>query len=213
MSKPMETTESNNIDSLDGILDPASAQGENIIDIIKRDHLKVSTLYSEYNTTRDLGHRQQIAWILTKKIVQHTEAEEQAVYPLLQMRGTKNTIGDQLHKRSQEEHEEIKELLYDLDQTMVEDPSHSVKLEIAIQAVMRHINEEEGEVLPILDKNYSVEELQRLGTEFKKLKKTAVTRPKPDAPMPSVEAANLMTEPMDKVQDTVRQPTGIRINE
>jgi len=186
---------------------PTFQKGENVIDVIKKDHQTVASLYEKYKGTQDIKKKQEYAWQLTKDLVQHSEVEQLLVYPLLKMRNidSKNN-GQHLHDRSLKEHQEIRELLYTLDQTKVDDPSHPAKLKSAVDAVLQHVKEEEGEVLPLLEKNFSVEELQRLGTAFEQHKYTAVTRPHPNAPLqgPFAAAVNMATKPIDLARDAAR---------
>jgi len=212
-TKPIDTSGSiSNVNSLiGGILGLAGAptfqKGENVIDIIKRDHKNVSQLYEQYKSTQDLKKRQECAWNLIKELVQHSEVEQLLVYPLLKMRDIAKHNGNQLHDRSLTEHQHIRELLYELDNTKIDDPEHPAKLERAVQAVLEHVKEEESEVLPEIQKHFTMEELQRLGNAFEKHKYTAVTRPHPSAPLqgPFAAAANMATKPIDLARDLARE--------
>jgi len=190
---------------------PTFTKGENVIDVIKKDHKAVADLYEKYKATTDVGKRQEYAWTLTKELVQHSEVEQLLVYPLLKMRPPKSG-GDNaqhLHDRSLAEHQHIRELLYTLDQTKVDDPSHPAKLKAAVDAVTEHVKEEESEVLPLIEKNYNLDELQRLGKAFQDHKYTATTRPHPSAPLqgPFAAAANIVSKPIDLARDAIRQAT------
>jgi len=190
---------------------PTFTKGENVIDVIKSDHRKVDKLYEEYKGTKDVKKQQELAWTITKELVQHSEVEQMLVYPLLKLRGEKAASGtnQKLHDRSLEEHQEIRELLYDLDNTKVDDPSHPGKLKKAIAAVQEHVKEEESEVLPIIEKNYTLEERQRLGKAFEDHKYTAPTRPHPSAPMqgPGAAMAGMAAKPIDLARDAIRNVT------
>ena len=214
-TKPVDTTGSiSSANSLIwGILGLAGAptfqRGENVITIIKRDHQKVSTLYEQYKSTQEISKRQEYAWTLTKELVQHSEVEQLIIYPLLKMRGGSKTGGDHRHDRSLTEHQQIRELLYDLDHTKVDYPSHPMKLDRVAQAVLSHVQEEETEILPEIERNFSIEELERLGNAFEKHKFTAVTRPHPHAPLqgPMAAVASMVTKPIDLVRDVARNAT------
>eukprot|EP01103_Thecamoeba_quadrilineata_P001406 TRINITY_DN11253_c0_g1_i1.p1 TRINITY_DN11253_c0_g1~~TRINITY_DN11253_c0_g1_i1.p1 ORF type:complete len:246 (-),score=58.36 TRINITY_DN11253_c0_g1_i1:20-757(-) len=186
---------------------PTFQRGENVIDVIKRDHKTVESLYKQYKSTKDTAQRQEYAWTLTKELVQHSEVEQLLVYPLLKLRDCQN--GQEFHDRSLQEHQHIRELLYDLDNTKVDDPSHPQKLEAAVKATLEHVKEEESEVLASISKKYSVEELERVGAAFEAHKYTAVTRPHPSAPLqgPFAAAVNIATKPIDMARDALRNMT------
>lgn len=187
---------------------PTFTKGENVIKLIKEDHAAVKSLYDQYNATQDKAKRQEYAWKLTKELVQHSEVEQMLVYPLLNMRGAK-AEGAKLQERSLNEHQHVRELLYTLDQTKIDDPSHPQKLKAAVDAVLEHVKEEEGEVLPLIEKHYNAEELSRLGSAFATHKLTAPTRPHPDAPAqgPLQAAAGMAAKVGDLARDAVRNVT------
>ena len=120
-----------------------------------------------------------------------------------------NSKGQELHDRSLDEHQHIRELLYKLDQTKIDDPDHSQRLEDAVKAVLEHVKEEESEVLPSIESKFNQEELERVGSAFEIHKYTAVTRPHPNAPLqgPFAAAVNIATKPIDIARDAIRGAT------
>jgi len=187
---------------------PTFTKGTNVIELIKKDHATVKSLYEQYKNTQDKAKKQELAWTITKEVVQHSEIEQMLVYPLLNMRGAKEE-GAKLQERSLAEHQQVRELLYDLDQTKVDDPSHPQKLKAAVEAVLQHVKEEEGEVLPLIQKHYSSDELGALGSSFETHKYTAPTRPHPSAPMqgPAAAVAGMTAKVADLARDAYRNTT------
>ena len=114
-----------------------------------------------------------------------------------------------MHDHSLKEHQELRELLYQVDQTKVDDIAYPEKLKVAVDALFHHIVEEEAKVLPVIERHFTLEQRQRLGNAFEIHKVTAVTRPHPDAPLqgPFAAAANIVTKPFDKLRDAVRDAT------
>jgi len=178
----------------------------------------VDELYEKYKSTQDIGLRQEYAWTLTKELVEHSEIEQMLVYPLLKFRPSKkaqagglksDNNAEHLHDRSLQEHQEIRELLYTLDQTKVDDPTHPAKLKAAMEATLQHVKEEEGEVLPLIESGYSEEELERVGSAFKYHKYIAPTRPHPSAPLqgPPGALGGLASKPFDIARDVIRNIT------
>jgi len=186
---------------------PTFQRGENVIILVKKDHRHIESMYETYKRTEDLKVKQEVAWAITKELVQHSEIEQQIVYPLLKLRGA--PVGQIMHDRSLQEHQEIRELLYILDKTCITDPAHPARLKEAVEVTLNHVQEEEGEVLPFIAKNYTEEELERVGAAFEHHKYLAPTRPHPNAPMqgPLAAAAGLATKPLDMARDVLRDIT------
>jgi len=191
---------------------PTFQRGENVIEIIKRDHRHFKNEHKSYKEATTLQSQQEHAWALVKAIVQHSEVEQLLVYPLLKMRGDydgSSEKGQELHDNSLAEHQFIRELLYKVDQTKVDDESYPLLLQRVMDEVEKHGEEEEDHVLPVIERNFKIDELERLGNAFEKHKATAVTRPHPSAPAqgPLAAAANIITKPLDLVRDAVRNAT------
>lgn len=81
---------------------PTFTKGENVIDLIKKDHRKVESTYKEFLAINDNKKKEELARALIKDLVQHAEVEQMLVYPLLKMR---DTNADQIHDRSLDEHQ------------------------------------------------------------------------------------------------------------
>jgi len=179
---------------------PTFTKGDNVIDLIKRDHRKAESTYKEFKATTDKKKKEELARALIKDLVQHAEVEQMLVYPLLKMR---DTNADVIHDRSLHEHQEVRELLYAVDQTNFSDPSYESKLKAAMDANQKHVEEEEAETLPLLAKKYNTDELQRLGSAFETHKYTAPTHPHPSAPMqgPLAAAAGMAAKVGDLARD------------
>ena len=181
---------------------PTFTKGENVIDLIKKDHRKAESTYKQFQQETDNKKKEELARSLIKDLVQHAEVEQMLVYPLLKMR---DTNADQIHDRSLHEHQEVRELLYAADQTNFSDPSFSTKLKAAMDANNKHVEEEEKDTLPLLEKKYNLDELQRLGSAFETHKYTAPTHPHPSAPMqgPAAAAAGMAAKVGDLARDAV----------
>lgn len=213
-SKPQETTGilADLNAKIGGILGLAGAptftRGENVIKLITKDHREVEAEYEKYKKTTDKKVKQEAAWNITKMLVQHAEVEQMLVYPLLKMRNIGNN-GQSEHDRSLNEHQECRELLYKLDNTSIDDPSHASKLDAVMKANSEHVAAEEKDVLPLIEKNYTAEELERVGSAFTTHKYTAPTHPHPSAPMqgPLAAVAGMAAKPLDLARDAARKVT------
>lgn len=182
---------------------PVFIKSDNIIDLIKKDHNEAKELYEKYKKTENKDDKKNICNKLIKKLVQHDEVEQLLVYPLLREKiGGK--IGEEHYERSLSEHQDHRNLLYDVKKSNISnDIDFDKKLEIAMISVFEHVKKEESEVLPLLNENLSEDDLKRVGSSFKAHKLTAVTRPHPNAPSQGLPAAlaNVVTKPFDILKD------------
>ena len=98
-----------------------------------------------------------------------------------------------------EEHHLVKVTLAELE-TM--DPGHErygAKVTVLIESVRHHVEEEEGELFPTIRKALDAAQLRELGDELVAAKRTAPTRPHPEAPdtPPGNLVAQVLTAPLD----------------
>ncbi|KAG1579628.1 hypothetical protein G6F47_012765 [Rhizopus delemar] len=140
---------------------------------------------------------------ISKAAIQHDEVEQLLVYPLLR-ENIGGKIGESHYERSLSEHQDHRNLLYNVKQSNINnDIDFDKKLDIAMKSVFDHVEKEENEVLPLLNENLSEDDLKRVGSSFKAHKLTAVTRPHPNAPSQGFSAAitNVVTKPFDLLKD------------
>ncbi|KAG0904846.1 hypothetical protein G6F33_012620 [Rhizopus arrhizus] len=140
---------------------------------------------------------------ISKAAIQHDEVEQLLVYPLLR-ENIGGKIGEAHYERSLSEHQDHRNLLYNVKQSNINDDiDFDKKLDIAMNSVFDHVKKEENEVLPLLNENLSEDDLKRIGSSFKAHKLTAVTRPHPNAPSQGFSAAiaNVITKPFDIIKD------------
>jgi hypothetical protein len=98
-----------------------------------------------------------------------------------------------------EEHHLVKLTLAELE-TM--DPSHErygAKVAVLIENVRHHVKEEEGDLFPTVRKALDPSKLHEIGAELIAAKRTAPTRPHPEAPdtPPGNLVAQVLTAPLD----------------
>ncbi|GAA3235639.1 hemerythrin domain-containing protein [Nonomuraea helvata] len=125
-----------------------------VITLITKDHRAVEGLFERLKNKE--GDQEATVTELHALLIAHSRAEEDRVYPDI----------DAHH--SLEEHKEIEILL---DALMRAEPGTKVfdrTLDKLIKSVNRHVQEEEGKVLPNLAKSVSKKRLEDLGREFKK---------------------------------------------
>jgi len=141
----------------------------NAIDILKKDHKEVESLFSEFMSADkdDFSGRADLFQQIDRALIIHTDAEEQIFYPAAKK------FSPDIVKRALSEHHEIKELLVDLIDLEVDDPGFDNRMKTLIQRVQTHVQEEEGRggVMEIAVQNLHTRELVDLGRRILQLKK------------------------------------------
>ena len=141
-----------------------SAEQGDILELLKRDHLRVDGLLDEIEATDDTdeARRAQLFAQIAAEIEVHSDSEDQAVYGALEARGG----FEDLIENARGEHEHIEQMIEELDQTEVTSPEWRGKVRELRQLVRHHVDEEEGRLFAMMRERLDASELTRLGHEF-----------------------------------------------
>jgi hemerythrin superfamily protein len=150
-----------------------------VIELLEHDHREVEQMFAEFERATSAEDKRAIADKVIIELVRHSEAEEQAVYPLMrkQIDGGKELVDHELH-----EHAEAEKIMKQLDSMDPSDPQFGVLMSQLKTAILAHVQEEEGETFPKFRQAVGKKELDRLGAVVKGLKKIVPTHPHPMAP-------------------------------
>jgi len=135
----------------------------NIQDVIRMDHTKASTLFTEIQGTDDPQKIQEYYGQLYKDLTAHSLAEEQVVYPAVRP----------YYEDTQElydEQTEMKAMLEEIKAMSPSSPGFKNKVNQLMNMTMEHIRQEENEVFPKIRSNFSDEQSEQLATQFKSAK-------------------------------------------
>ncbi|KAI8645275.1 hypothetical protein BD408DRAFT_83974 [Parasitella parasitica] len=183
---------------------PIFTKSENIVDLVIADHNHAKALFERYKACTNLDEKVRVRNSLVKVLVQHDECEQLLMYPLLREK-VGGGIGEEEYRRSLSEHQELRELMYRVRYADIKaNPKQfDFKLEIAMDGVLKHVEQEEKEVLPLLTQHCTEDELKRVGASFKAHKPVTVTRPHPSAPTQGYPLAisSLIMRPIDMIRD------------
>ncbi|MDF5714635.1 MAG: hemerythrin domain-containing protein [Rhizonema sp. NSF051] len=137
----------------------------NVQDVIRLDHGKVNTLFTELLASNDPQKIQEYFGQIYKDLSVHAEAEEQVVYPKVRpFYGQHDT---------QELYDEQAEMKRMLDEIKAINPSSSQfkdKIKQLMDVVGDHIRQEESSMFAAIRNNLSTEQSEQLATEFKAAK-------------------------------------------
>jgi hemerythrin superfamily protein len=140
-------------------------QDMNVQDVIRADHNKVNTLFTELLQSDDTQKIQEYFGQIYKDLTVHSEAEEEVVYPKV-----RSFYGDSDTQELYDEQGEIKQMLEEIKAT---DPSSSEfkdKIRKLMDVVGDHIRQEESTMFAAIRNNMSSDQSEQLATEFKAAK-------------------------------------------
>ncbi len=141
-------------------------QDMNIQTLIRLDHNKVNTIFTEIGATKDPQKLQEYFGQLYLDLLAHAQAEEEVVYPKVRpFYGVDNT---------QELYDEQAQMKRMLDEIKSIDPTSSdefrSKIKQLMDAVGDHIRQEESTMFAAIDTNCSDEQKEQMATDFKAAK-------------------------------------------
>ncbi|MBD2741747.1 hemerythrin domain-containing protein [Coleofasciculus sp. FACHB-1120] len=141
-------------------------QDMNIQTLIRLDHEKVNTLFTEVGATKDPQKLQEYFGQIYKDLLAHAQAEEEVVYPKV-----RSFYGDDNTQELYDEQAEMKRML---DEIKAIDPNSAdefrSKIKDLMDAVGDHIRQEESTMFAAIDNNCSDEQKEQMATEFKAAK-------------------------------------------
>ena len=138
----------------------------NIQDIIRLDHAKVNTLFTQVAATDDPQKLQEYFGQIYKDLTAHSEAEEQVVYPAV-----RPFYGEHDTTELYDEQAEMKKVL---DEIKASNPAavdqFKSKIKSLMDAVGDHIRQEESTMFAAIRDNMSSDQSEQLATQFKAAK-------------------------------------------
>lgn len=160
-------------------------------------------MFKQFKSLRSFQEKRGIVDKIIKELSQHAAVEEQYLYPLV--RNTfKSSNGDKWADRSLDEHQEVKNLLYSLEKMDENDSQLDSTVEKVEKSVNAHVQEEEQEIFPALQRAISAQDLAKLEDALDGGKAMAPTHPHPMAPnKPPYNYMNAAAGVMDQIRDTV----------
>jgi hemerythrin superfamily protein len=180
-----------------------------VVKLIRQDHRFVRSLFRKFRGADRRTQKQKLGQQIIEELSVHAVVEEQLVYPLLREREKRleAPVLDAL-----EEHHAMKLVLAELDRMTPEDERYEAKLHVVQEAVEMHIEEEESQLLPRLEKLFDRDERRELGGQMSELKLIAPNRPHPGAPdtPPGNVVAGLAAKMFDAGRGVVRGVTNMQ---
>lgn len=139
----------------------------NALDLLKEDHQKVQGIFDQVKATENEKQHRQLYKKIKAELETHTYIEEKVLYPTLKKyEEFEGTVLEAF-----EEHLQVKTLIRDMDRLSNGNERFDAKLKVLIDNVEHHVEEEEGELFPQVEEQFSEEELEQIGVGLEAAKK------------------------------------------
>jgi len=153
----------------------------NALKLLKDDHRRVEALFKKFEQSGERAHKTKRGVVdkIIEELSVHAAIEEQALYP-----AARNAVPDAEDDvlEALEEHHVVKWTLSELVGMNPEHERFDAKVTVLIESVRHHVEEEEGQLFPALQKAMEKKDLDELGETMEKAKQVAPTRPHPRSP-------------------------------
>jgi hemerythrin-like domain-containing protein len=159
-----------------------------VFDVLAKDHQEVKDMLAELEkgptagsgaTENQLALRKKMAQQLVIEESKHEAVEEMYFWPAVREH---LEDGDDLANEAQQQEQEGKDILNQLDKANAEDTDFERLLAKFIKDGREHIAFEETRVWPGMRAALSAKQAEELGSKLETAKKTAPTRPHPNTP-------------------------------
>ncbi|HEX4461506.1 MAG TPA: hemerythrin domain-containing protein [Polyangia bacterium] len=173
----------------------------NAIKLLEKDHRDVKALFRKYERAGQGAHKekQTLAQQIIRALSIHAAIEEQFFYPAA--RAVDERLSDQVLE-ALEEHHVAKWTLNELDRMKPDDERFDAKMTVLMENIRHHIDEEERELFPKLQKRLAPTDLDELGRLLEGAKKASPTHSHPMAP--DTPPGNVIAGPLAKLLDLGR---------
>ena len=139
----------------------------NAIELLKADHDKVDALFEKVKANEDADHRDTFEKIKAELDV-HTHIEETIFYPKMKEEGDEEL--QKIILEGIEEHHQAKMFLRELSNLVDDSEKFQPKLQVLMEDIEHHVQEEEGEMFPMIEEQFDEATLQELGKEMEQEK-------------------------------------------
>lgn len=134
----------------------------NAIELLKSDHTVVEGLFQEAEAAPGDPKLLKLFDVIKAELETHAHLEETIFYPAIQEEGDEELI--ELTSEALKEHADAKTMLGEL--TVTDEDSFDAMLVKLIEDVRHHVSEEEDQMFPLVESQFSSEGLEELGAQM-----------------------------------------------
>jgi iron-sulfur cluster repair protein YtfE (RIC family) len=143
----------------------------NALELLKADHKKVASLFDRVKETESEKEHLKLFEQIKSELEVHTHIEETILYPKLrQYEELKELVLEAF-----EEHKQVKTLIREIEGLVEGSERLDAKLTVMGENVEHHVEEEENEMFPKVEKLMSRDELEELGAQLQAAKKESLS--------------------------------------
>ncbi len=145
----------------------------------RRDHVQMDRMMDEYQVLADGEDRERVLKEIVQLVFSHAFAEETVLWPAV-----RHSVADgqELTSRVEDEHQQINDLVADIERFEPADPEREERVRLAFALIRQDIRDEEDLLLPQLQHTMDTAQLRRLGSAWEAVRRTAPTHPHPVVP-------------------------------
>jgi hemerythrin superfamily protein len=121
---------------------------DDAIDLLKRDHREVESLFAEFAKAADDSQRIELAQRICSELSIHARVEEELFYP-----AARDALGHDeasLVYEANVEHAGLKQLIGEIDGSSVDNEMFAARMQVLKEYVQHHVREEEMRLMPSL---------------------------------------------------------------
>lgn len=139
----------------------------NALELLIDDHRKVADLFKQVEETKDDKKKEKLFEQINGHLEAHTHIEETIFYPALREH---EELKDYVLEAF-EEHKQVKTLLREISNLTDGSEKFDAKLKVLKEDVEHHVDEEEGEMFPQVEKLLGAARLDHIAAEMRAAKK------------------------------------------
>jgi hemerythrin superfamily protein len=152
----------------------------NAIKLLKQQHREVEALFKRLEKAKSAGPRRKVFDEIADALAVHATIEEKHFYPSVKKRATEEILLESL-----EEHLTVKRTIADLLELDAGDEIFAAKAKVLKDLVEHHVEEEEEELFPKVEKLFDDERLEAIAAEMEETKAQLLERGNPRESVPS----------------------------
>ena len=149
------------VESVTNIFGGSEGGQQNALELLKADHDRVDEMFQKVKANED-GNNEDLFRRIRTELELHTHVEEQIFYPNLLENGDEEL--QKIVREGLEEHGQVKTLLTEMSSLSGDSDDFKAKLQVMMENVEHHVQEEEGEMFPLVREQIDEQMLVRLGS-------------------------------------------------
>ena len=133
----------------------------NAIKLLKQQHREVEALFKQLEKAKSARPRQKAFEQVADKLAVHATIEERHFYPAVKRRATEEMLLEAV-----EEHLGVKRVIADMLELEADDETFEAKAKVLKDLVEHHVEEEEKDLFPKVQKLLDADELEAIGEQM-----------------------------------------------